>query len=597
MSTRPRTALALSIAVAAAAAIGLGGTTSSFAATSPHPGHSNPAAPSAHKDRGGNGQGPVTPVTGTTGTTRSARSLMSPMVSAPTITRSQVLSRADSWVNLGLSYDQSGSYAGYRTDCSGYASMAWHLDASLDTTSFVPSGVASWISKGALKAGDALLNDSAGNAGHIVVFDHWADSSQSSYVGYEFTGSGVHHRTIPYPYYAGYGTFSPVHNNSVVDDPTSPPPAPAPDPALGDKGSVLGLGTSPTAYTFTRDALTGHLQVTTLGPGGWATKDLTSSVGTPVSAGGAPAAFVQQGGTVGAVTADAANGHLQITYLSTAGAWATADLTASVGTPVTGGALSTAIAPDGTLYIFSRGSTNSGHLSATYLSGTGGGWATADMTTMVGTPASAGGAPSTFLQTNGTLGVATADAANGHLQITYLPKGGAWATSDLTASVGTPVTGGYTSNLIAPDGTLYIFSRGSTNGGHLSATYLNTSGTWATADMTNQVGTPASAGGAPSTFLQTNGTLGVATADAANGHLQITYLPKGGNWTTSDLTTQAGTPVTGGAVSAMTDADGTLAIYSIGSTNNGDVQLTYLPTNGTWTTVSMTTTAGTPHAG
>jgi hypothetical protein len=25
--------------------------------------------------------------------------------------------------------------------------------------------------------------------------------------------------------------------------------------------------------------------------------------------------------------------------------------------------------------------------------------------------------------------------------------------------------------VIAPDGTLYIFSRGSTNGGHLSATY------------------------------------------------------------------------------------------------------------------------------
>ncbi|MEY9966641.1 hypothetical protein ABIA33_004706 [Streptacidiphilus sp. MAP12-16] len=377
--------------------------------------------------------------------------------------------------------------------------------------------------------------------------------------------------------------------------PTSPPPAPA--PALGDKGSVLGLGTSPTAYTFTRDAVTGHLQVTTLGPGGWATKDLTSSVGTPVSAGGAPAAFVQQGGTVGAVTADAANGHLQITFLSTAGAWATADLTASVGTPVTGGALSTVVAPDGTLYIFSRGSTNSGHLSATYLSGTGGGWATADMTTMVGTPASAGGAPSTFLQTNGTLGVTTADSANGHLQITYLPKGGNWATSDLTASVGTPVTGGALSTVVAADGTLYIFSRGSTNGGHLSATYLNTSGTWATADMTNQVGTPASAGGAPSTFLQTNGTLGVATADAANGHLQITYLPKGGNWATSDLTTSVGTPVTGGALSAMTDADGTLAIYSIGSTNNGDVQLTYLPTNGTWTTVSMTTTAGTPHAG
>ncbi|MEU9077902.1 transglycosylase family protein [Kitasatospora sp. NPDC048538] len=372
---------------------------------------------------------------------------------------------------------------------------------------------------------------------------------------------------------------------------TTPPPAPAWKPAVGDGGSVTGA--DGTAYTFSRSA-NGHVQMTArLAGGGWTTADLTNVVGTPAAAGGSPAAFVQTNGTVGVATANADNGHLQITYRSAAGTWATSDLTNTVGTPTTGGAVSASTDPDGTLAIYSRGSVNGNHLSLTALQPNGA-WATVDLTNTVGTPASAGGAPSTFTQTNGTVGVATANADNGHLQITYKSAAGTWATSDLTGTAGTPVTDGAVSASTDPDGTLAIYSRGSVNGNHLSLTALQPSGAWATVDLTNTVGTPASAGGAPSTFTQTNGTVGVATANADNGHLQITYKSAAGTWATTDLNTLVGTPATDGAVSASTDPDGTLAIYSRGSLNGGHLNLTALQPNGAWATVDLTNTVGTP---
>ncbi|WP_328954736.1 VCBS repeat-containing protein [Kitasatospora purpeofusca] len=147
---------------------------------------------------------------------------------APQLTRSQVVARAASWYNIGLDYDWDSTYQGYRKDCSGYVSMAWQLATpGLDTTSFEPNGAVSRIAKADLKAGDALLNNAAGRAGHIVLFERWTDASQTSYIGYEFTGGtnqGVKHRTIPYPYFSGYGTYFPVRAKNVVDDAVPQPP-------------------------------------------------------------------------------------------------------------------------------------------------------------------------------------------------------------------------------------------------------------------------------------------------------------------------------------------------------------------------------------
>ncbi|MCS0604937.1 VCBS repeat-containing protein [Streptomyces sp. LP11] len=160
----------------------------------------------------GGGQGPVTPVPG-------RRTAVGAAETAPSITRSEVIDRAQSWLGKGLKYNQGEYYAGYRTDCSGYVSMAWRLSSSLTTDTFASAGVTESISKGDLKAGDALLNDAVRDDGHVALFEKWTDSSHTSYIGYEFSSrQDVIHHEIPYPYFSGHGTFEPVRNKSVTDD-------------------------------------------------------------------------------------------------------------------------------------------------------------------------------------------------------------------------------------------------------------------------------------------------------------------------------------------------------------------------------------------
>ncbi|BFV56766.1 hypothetical protein KCMC57_up18700 [Kitasatospora sp. CMC57] len=129
------------------------------------------------------------------------------------VARADILAHAESWIGKGLLYSSTGFYGRYRTDSSGYASMAWDLETSLDTTTFIPYGIATVIAKDQLQAGDALLNDAPGSAGHVVLFDSWTDSSRTSYLGYEFTPAGVQHHAIPYPYLPDRGTFRPVRAN------------------------------------------------------------------------------------------------------------------------------------------------------------------------------------------------------------------------------------------------------------------------------------------------------------------------------------------------------------------------------------------------
>ncbi|MFJ2779449.1 hypothetical protein [Kitasatospora sp. NPDC087315] len=193
-----------------------------------------------------------------------ARALSTALAAGPRISRSEVLSRAKSWVSLGLDYSWSAYHDGYRQDCSGYASMAWKLGTpGLDTTSFIPSGVASRIGKEDLRPGDALLNDAAGKDGHIVLFDRWANAAHTSYLGYEFSGSGVHHRTIPYPYFPEYikgNGYAPVRNNSIVDDTTPPPDPQVPASSLvsGKVATVYNPDTK-TAEAFAIDT-DGHMR-------------------------------------------------------------------------------------------------------------------------------------------------------------------------------------------------------------------------------------------------------------------------------------------------------------------------------------------------
>ncbi|GAA2744706.1 hypothetical protein GCM10009868_23370 [Terrabacter aerolatus] len=140
-----------------------------------------------------------------------------------TISRTEVLARAAYWTDRRIPYSMN-RYTGdpkgrqYRTDCSGFVSMAWHLSSSLSTVTL--PGVSHRISKSDLRPGDVLLKGgpgSAGASGHVVLFRGWADSAHTSYHASEESGShGAIARTIPYPYFAGYGTFVPYRYDKIT---------------------------------------------------------------------------------------------------------------------------------------------------------------------------------------------------------------------------------------------------------------------------------------------------------------------------------------------------------------------------------------------
>ncbi|MFJ3637683.1 FG-GAP-like repeat-containing protein [Streptomyces sp. NPDC090112] len=187
------------------------------------------AAPTANPDFGSPGQGPEQPVD------EEVRATGFAAAASAKISRSSVIARARSWVGIGLDYDWDGHHRGYRTDCSGFVSMAWDLDFQPATNTFASRGVTESITKSELRPGDALLDDDAGAGGHIVLFEKWANSDRTQYWGFDFTPSGVHHRVYDYPYYPGYGPYQPVRYKNIADDVTTPP---APAPGMTDLVAV-----------------------------------------------------------------------------------------------------------------------------------------------------------------------------------------------------------------------------------------------------------------------------------------------------------------------------------------------------------------------
>jgi hypothetical protein len=103
------------------------------------------------------------------------------------ITRSEVLARAQYWVDQGYTYSQEqtapdSSGRPYRTDCSGLVSMAWHLgtsyvtDPTRGTLNFETWSGKTVIGADQLQPGDAILqrNDPT-NLHHIELFASWKD--------------------------------------------------------------------------------------------------------------------------------------------------------------------------------------------------------------------------------------------------------------------------------------------------------------------------------------------------------------------------------------------------------------------------------------
>jgi hypothetical protein len=146
---------------------------------------------------------------------------------AHAITRSQVLARAQTWVDAQVPYSQSASYpdtaTGYRTDCSGYVSMAWKLTYSSGspasyTTSNLGTVSHQLGSAGELQPGDVMLK--AGT--HVRLFGWWTDGSHTQYVSFEESHSGTNASRYVHSITAdlGYG-YLPFRYNKIEDEPPS----------------------------------------------------------------------------------------------------------------------------------------------------------------------------------------------------------------------------------------------------------------------------------------------------------------------------------------------------------------------------------------
>jgi hypothetical protein len=116
------------------------------------------------------------------------------------IKRSEVIARAKYWLGKGIRYNMNGHHRDpqgrqYRTDCSGYVSMALHLGSSLSTVTL--PGVGHKISKRSLKEGDFIghLGPGTGGAGgHVRLFEKWANSAHTLYWAYDFGSTPVKHQ-------------------------------------------------------------------------------------------------------------------------------------------------------------------------------------------------------------------------------------------------------------------------------------------------------------------------------------------------------------------------------------------------------------------
>lgn len=71
------------------------------------------------------------------------------------------------------------------------------------------------IPRESLRAGDLFINPAGASAGHVVIFEVWAEATKSACLGYEQSADGgTHHRLIPYPYFGG-NPMSPYRYGTV----------------------------------------------------------------------------------------------------------------------------------------------------------------------------------------------------------------------------------------------------------------------------------------------------------------------------------------------------------------------------------------------
>jgi cell wall-associated NlpC family hydrolase len=121
------------------------------------------------------------------------------------ISRDTVIKRAKTWLTAidghQVPYSQSKTFQGYRTDCSGYVSMALQYGKpGTNTVGLASSQFTSKIKMAQLQKGDLVIDANGSNTTrHVVIFESWANSAHSKYNAYEQRGSyGTDHSVRSY---------------------------------------------------------------------------------------------------------------------------------------------------------------------------------------------------------------------------------------------------------------------------------------------------------------------------------------------------------------------------------------------------------------
>jgi hypothetical protein len=119
------------------------------------------------------------------------------------ISRDEIIARARIWLRAPRRYSQEDidPKTGYRLDCSGYASMAWRLEPPGPTTVELPD-VCHLVDRDDLRRGDAVMlggPGTYGDAGHIILFEQWADETHTNFRAYEQVSRGTVYHLRPFP--------------------------------------------------------------------------------------------------------------------------------------------------------------------------------------------------------------------------------------------------------------------------------------------------------------------------------------------------------------------------------------------------------------
>jgi hypothetical protein len=113
-----------------------------------------------------------------------------PYPQGPPITVQTMFSRGYDWATNDVPYNQGGTYShingAYREDCSGFVSMAWDLDYSLNTSALASPDVTTQVAAGlsGIVPGDIILKP----AHHVFLFVAWGNSAHTRATVMEETG-------------------------------------------------------------------------------------------------------------------------------------------------------------------------------------------------------------------------------------------------------------------------------------------------------------------------------------------------------------------------------------------------------------------------